>query len=480
MQAMADEARTQYGWTGDENDPRSFVLGDKEIFGNKIELNPVSGKTASTYAIFNPKGDLEKWKETVNFLNQPNFELHQYLMGVGFGSVLMHFTPIHAVLFHVHSKDSGLGKTTAMMAGASIWGDPTELVLFEKDTTNTKMNRAEVYKNLPLFLDEMTNTAPKDLSDFGYQLPSGKQRNRLGPNGNTERYRGLPWKMSAASTGNTSMIERISAYKSMPKAEAARILEYRVSKTFFGDKSITDQFSKDLQNHFGHAGVIYIQYILNNLPEVKALLKDIQQKFDKISGLQAEDRFWSVQCATTLTGLMLAKKIGLINFSTKNITQWLTGVIESAKRSMDSMGSDPEAILTDYLAEHYTSILRIKSTDDARGKITDLDHLIIPDASPRFAMVARYEYDVKKLYLLPTPLKKWCVQHQINYSGLIDGLKRGRTNASLGKQRMGKGTRMNLPSSPVIIIDCAEFMNDETESILASAASEKEILQASI
>jgi hypothetical protein len=226
--------------------------------------------------------------------------------------------------------------------------------------------------------------------------------------------------------------------------------------------------------------VVYIQYILNNLPEVKALLKDIQQKFDKISGLQAEDRFWSVQCATTLTGLMLAKKIGLINFSIKNITQWLTGVIESAKRSMDSMGSDPEAILTDYLAEHYTSILRIKSTDDARGKITDLDHLIIPDASPRFAMVARYEYDVKKLYLLPTPLKKWCVQHQINYSGLIDGLKRGRTNASLGKQRMGKGTRMNLPSSPVIIIDCAEFMNDETENILASAASEKEILQASI
>ena len=478
MQTTADEARTQYGWTGDAEDPRSFVIGEKEIFGNRIELNPVSGKTASTYSYFTPKGTLDDWKRTVDFLNQPNFELHQYMVGIGFGAPLMHFTAIHAVLFHAYSKDSGLGKTTAMMAGASIWGDPTELVLFEKDTVNTKMNRAEVYKNLPLYMDEMTNTAPKDLSDFGYQLPSGKQRNRLGPNGNTERYRGMPWKFSAASTGNTSMIERISAYKAMPKAEAARILEYRVSKTFFGDKSITDKFSKELQENFGHAGEIYIQYILNNLAEVKALLSDVQKKFDTAAGLQAEDRFWSVQCATTLTGLMLAKKLGLVNFSIKDITKWLLGVIESAKRGLDGMGNDPEAILADYLAEHYTSILRIKSTDDARGKPTDLEHLIIPDASPRFAMVARYEYDIKKLYLLPTPLKKWCVQHQINYSGLVDGLKRGRTKAVLGKQRMGKGTRMNLPSSPALILDCTEFLDDETEDILAAAASEKEILEA--
>lgn len=475
METVADEARTQYGWTGDEKNPTSFVVGEYEIFADRTELNPVSGKTASTYSYFIPKGNLEDWKKTVQFLNQPNFELHQYLFGITFGAPLVHFTPINAVMFHAYSKDTGLGKTTAMLAGASVWGNPDELVLFEKDTANTKMNRAEVYKNLPLFLDEMTNTHPKDLSDFGYQLPSGKQRNRLGPNGNTERYRGMPWKLSAGSTGNTSMIERISGYKALPKAEAARILEYRVVQTFFGDKSLTDKFSREIKENWGLAGPIYIQYILNNLETVKTLLDSVQKTFDKASGLQSADRFWSVQCATTLTGLMIAKRLGLIDFNIQNLTKWLTNVIDSAKRGIEGMSGDPESILADYLAEHYTSVLRIKSTDDARGKTTDIDHLIIPDASPRFSMVARYEYDLKMLYLLPTPLKQWCVKHQINYSGFVEGLKRGRTKAKSDTKRMGKGTRMNLPPSPVLAVDCSEFMNDETEDLISVGAGEKQI-----
>ena len=475
MQTVADDAVTQYGWTGDINNPRSFVVGEQEIFADRIELNPISGKTASTYSYFTPKGTLEGWKQTVEFLNQPNFELHQYMFGVAFGSPLMFLTAINGAMFHVYSKDTGLGKTTAMLAGASVWGNPDELVLFEKDTVNTKMNRAEVYRHLPLFLDEMTNTHPKDLSDFGYQLPSGKQRNRLGQNGNTERYRGLPWKLSSVSTGNTSMIERISGYKALPKAEAARILEYRAVKTFFGDKTLTDKFSSDIKQQWGHAGPVYIQYILKNYSKVVELFHSVQKSFDKAASLSAPDRFWSVHCATTLTGLMIAKKIGLINFDIKAITKWLLDVVEAAKRGLDNMSGDPEAILTDYLAEHYTSILRIKSTDDARGKTTDIDHLIIPDASPRFAMVARYEYDIKKLYLMPTPLKQWCVKHQINYSGFVDGLKRGRTKAKYDNKRMGKGTRMNLPPSPAIVIDCTEFMNDDTEEVLASTANEKEI-----
>lgn len=477
MQTVADDARTQYGWTGEATNPKSFVVGEQEIFADKVELNPVSGKTASTYSYFTPKGTLDGWKQAVEFLNQPNFELHQYMFGVSFGSPLMFFTPINGAMFHAYSKDSGLGKTTAMLAGASVWGNPDELVLFEKDTVNTKMNRAEVYRNLPLYLDEMTNTHPKDLSDFGYQLPSGKQRNRLGQNGNTERYRGLPWKLSSASTGNTSMIERISGYKALPKAEAARILEYRAVKTFFGDKTLTDKFSNDIKQHWGHAGPIYIQYILKNYQQVLELLASVQQSFDKAAGLASADRFWSAHCATTLTGLMIAKRVGLINFDVKAITKWLLGVVDSAKRGLENMSGDPEAILTDYLAEHYTSVLRIKSTDDARGKTTDIDHLIIPDASPRMAMVARYEYDIKKMYLMPTPLKQWCVKHQINYSGFIDGLKKGRTKAKYDNKRMGKGTRMNLPPSPVIVIDCSEFMNDDTEDNIAIAANEKETFE---
>lgn len=133
------------------------------------------------------------------------------------------------------------------------------------------------------------------------------------------------------------------------------------------------------------------------------------------------------------------------------------------------MSGTLEDTLTSYLAENYNNILRIKSTDDARVGSDALEHLIIPDASPRIALVARYEYDIKKMYLLPKPLREWCSKQQINYQSFIDSLRTSSTRAVTKKVRMGKGTHMNLPPSDAIVIDCAEFMNDEVEQTLAAA-----------
>ena len=42
--------------------------------------------------------------------------------------------------------------------------------------------------------------------------------------------------------------------KAMPKAEAQRILECRVSRIHFDTKEETDTFSTAIQNNYGHAG----------------------------------------------------------------------------------------------------------------------------------------------------------------------------------------------------------------------------------
>ena len=74
-----------------------------------------------------------------NFYNRDGFELHSSL--TSFGSVLMQFSPIKCAALHIYSKDSGVGKTTAMEAGVSVWGKPEDLITTERDTYNTKMNR---------------------------------------------------------------------------------------------------------------------------------------------------------------------------------------------------------------------------------------------------------------------------------------------------------------------------------------------------
>ena len=474
MKTIAEEARRQFGWTDDDADTgmNSFVVGNMEIFKDRIEVNSPSSKTLDLFPAFTPKGTLEMWKETMEFWNRPDMEMHQYMVGLSFGAPLTpFFENMHGAIFHIHSKDSGLGKTTAMFAGASVWGDPDQLVLQERDTYASKMNRAEIYKNLPFYMDEMTNTLPKDLSDFAYQIPSGMQRNRMGPKGNTERRRGAPWRTLVGSTGNTSMVERISTYKAMPKAEAQRILESRAKVVDTGDKSETDEFSRKIMRCYGHAGVVFIQYLLNHKEEARELLLNTQIKLDKAAGLAKENRYWSVLAAGPITGLMLAKRAGLINWQIAPIVKYILSVMDNARETLTGMGGDVQSILTDYWAEHYNNVLRIKSTDNRHSdNPTGLDHLVQPEATPRVQMVARYEYDVKKLYLLPKPLKEWCAKQQINYSGFIEGLKTGPTQAKSIVKRLGAGTNINMPPAGAWEIDCSSFLNDETEETIAAGA----------
>lgn len=469
FQAEATEARRQFGWTDDAG--TSFVVGNIEVFKDRIEINSPSAATAQYFPYFTAKGTLEGWKQTLEFFNRPGFELHQFMFGMTFGAPLMQFQAVHAAAFHIYSKGSGLGKTTAMLAGASVWGDPDLLMLNENDTHNSRMNRAEVYKNLAVYMDEMTNTKAADLSDWAYQLSSGMQRNRMSGRSNVERIRGKPWKTLFGSTGNAGLIERIGTFKRMPEAEAQRILEHKVNRIYFNSKEETDAFSASLKQHYGHAGIVYIQYVINNLAAAKELANVNQKKIDAAAELTAENRFWSALVSRTLAGLMLAKRAGLINWEIAPIAQWAIRVLKDAKAASKEMASESNSLLTDYLAENYNNILRIKSTDDARKQQTGLDHLIHPEAVPRVNFVARYEYDVKKLYLLPRPLKDWCVKHQINYSGLVETLKTAPTNMKKEKMRLSRGTHMNLPPADVLTIDCSSFMTDEAEQSMATAAA---------
>ena len=474
LSVEAEDAQRQFGWLDDSG--TCFAAGPMLIYKDRVEVNAPSGATIGLFPYFMPKGTLEAWKETMNFYNKEGMEPHKFMVGLQFGAQLMEFQPINAAAFHMYSKESGLGKTTGMLAGASVWGSPDMLMLQERDTFNSKMNRAEVYKNFAVYMDEMTNTKPNDLSDYLYQIPSGQQRNRMGSKANAERVRGKPWKTLFGTTGNTSMIERISSYKAIPQAEAQRVFEYRVDKVSGLQKVDTDEFVSKLKENYGHAGIIYIQYVMNNLEACKDIANNTQQRIDQVAGLTEENRFWSALISRVIAGIIIAKKAGLLDWEVAPIAQWAVKAVGQSRTAVQDMHTDVETILTDYLAEHYNSMLRIRSTDDARKSSVGIDHLITPDAAPRGnQFIARYEYDVKKLYLLPRPLRLWCAERQINYLGFVDGLRQGRTQARMVKMRLSKGTRVSLPPADVLMINCAEFMDDEAEESMAAIAANNQI-----
>jgi hypothetical protein len=123
------------------------------------------------------------------------------------------------------------------------------------------------------------------------------------------------------------------------------------------------------------------------------------------------------------------------------------------KRGVDDMGASVEEILNNYINEHWGNVLWIKSTDDLR-KQGEKESIIIPELLPRGKLVARYETDLKRAFLIPKPLKAWCGDQQINYSAFVNELK-SKLGATKSKIRLSKGTHMNLPPTDVIIVDCS-------------------------
>lgn len=458
-QGAADIARSQFGWADDKCN--SFILGDREIFADRIDFNPASVKTAGLFDALTPRGTLDGWKQNADFFNKPGMELYQFALCASFGTVLMHSSPMSGALLHMFSKDSGLGKTTAMMMALTVWGRPMGLLLKERDTMNHRMNRAEVYKNLLFATDEITNMRPLAASDMVYAITEGMQRGRMEGGANQERARGFEWKFLALSTGNMSLVEKITLAKAAPKAEAQRVLEARVDKFFdgSGDKAMTDEFSKNVPQHYGHAGVVFVQHCMKNMEAIAALEAKVQRTADEKAGLASANRFWSEYVTKTLTAALIAKKIGLINYDTARLFKFAIDLVKYNNGVTEDMSTSSSQILADFFAEHNGNLLVIKSNGDVDG----IESLIIPEMNPRTKLVARYESDTKKAFVLLKPFKRWCLEQQIDYSSCISDLVKNK-GAIKRKMRISKGTNLRLPPVDVIEVDFELDVGDEADT----------------
>jgi hypothetical protein len=465
--AEADEARIQFGWTDD--DLKSFVLGNKEFFADRVADNPPSSKTVQYFPAFKQRGSLDAWVKTMKFFGRPGLEAHQMMLLMSFAAPLVKFFPIHGFGVHIYSEDSGIGKTASLLAGLSAWGNPGLLINNEQDTYNSKMNRSEVFKNLLIGLDELTNMRPVEVSDIAYAYSAGRQKNRMSGKNNQERVRGDPWNTIFGSTGNASLIQKVNSVKAMPKAEAQRIFEYPAPVLPFKTKAETDKLSIEILKNYGHAGPIYIQSILKEMEFVRNLCYETQLRIDQAAGLTAQNRFWSVYAATGMSAGILTKRYGLLDFDLDRLKSWLMGALQDSKEKVIDMSVDALGTLNDYIAENYNNTLRIKSNQDRRKD--SVETIVHPEATPRFTFTIRHEYDIKRMYLQVRPLREWCSKRQIDYGSFMQKLQDGPTKAHKEKIRMSKGTHMSMPPADVWVINCDGWYDDEdTGQDLSEAA----------
>ena len=154
-----------------------------------------------------------------------------------------------------------------------------------------------------------------------YQLSGGRQKNRLTVSGNQERTRGRPWELLSVSSANTSAWELLRQGKAEPKAEMQRLLEIDVPSMIKPDpklKIVTDALFEDVKKNYGWFAEDYVQWIIANKETVRGLMQQARQRIDEAAGLTSENRFWSAGCSASMVGLLIASKLGIVDYPMDN------------------------------------------------------------------------------------------------------------------------------------------------------------------
>tara|TARA_R110000822_G_scaffold579_5_gene2579 strand:+ start:3557 stop:6400 length:2844 start_codon:yes stop_codon:yes gene_type:complete len=450
----AEKMRTQFGWA--DNDSK-FIIGDQEISKDGVYHSPPSTATANLANFMGPKGTLEKWKEVFNLYGKPGLEPHAFAALTAFGSPLLKFTGQQGAILNVIHPNSGTGKTTILHMCNSVIGHPERLCAIKEDTANAKIIHLGLMNNLAFTVDEITNMKPEDFSNLAYCMSQGRGKNKSERFSNTLKLNLISWQSLCLCSGNAAFTEKMASYKASADGELMRLVEYKIDQSDILEPAFAkEMFDHQLKDNYGHAGVIYAQWLVNNLEEARNLVATIQTKIDREMSLTPRERFWSAVLASNIAGGLIAKKLNLIDWDMKAIYEWATSMVIGMREDVKPPATNNVAVMGDYINMHIQNILVVNDQADLRTKMQQL-----PVLEPRGELLIRYEPDTQRVYVAVSAFKKYCVKYQINYKETIRQLTKAGVFIGAANKRLSKGMSIVSPAVHCIILDASveDFMD---------------------
>lgn len=432
----AEIMHSQFGWAKDQGED-IFIVGERAYSANNVYHSPASSTTNIVAPFMNPTGTIEGWREVFDLYAQPGMEPQAFAALTAFGSPLLRYTGLNGGIINLIHPSSGSGKSTALYMCNSVWGHPESMGLIWKDTMNAKMHRLGVLNNLPVTVDEITNMSAQDFSNFAYSISQGRGANRMKASANEERRNTTFWQLIGLCSSNASFADKLGAIKASPDGELMRTLEYHVPPTKLIDPTLAkEKFDVQLKQNYGHAGPIYIRYVMNCEAEVVALLRQVQAAIDARLNIAAKERFWSAIVACNITGGLIAGKgCNLHNFNMQAILDWVCGIIDINRNAAGENITDGISVLGEFTSENLGNTLVINAAGPSNAS-----HLQpAAEASPRFSINVRYEPDAHRLYVRASALKEFCAARQISLRDMLLQLEKDTVYEGAKPFRLARG-----------------------------------------
>lgn len=394
------------GW---HDSHQTFVMPERIYHrdGQLVGHDPTSNLRKTTKDAYRAAGAFQKWFDAMKFYGGAGMEQYRSVVYGSFAAPLFHMTGYKGVLVGA-TGETGRGKTTALEAAASVWGEPdAQKISGSKQgaTTNALYNHISTLHSLPMIWDETTQREADEMREFLLDISQGKGKERM--KGNEHDGKVMTWETMVLSSANTDDVQRILASGNDSNPHLMRLVSIEftnvdVSTTM---KHRADDFRAAIHENYGHAGPAFIRYVTENYEAVKARVTAIGRQLEVELKAESHERYWSATMACMIVGGEIAFRLGLLPFSPKTDVAWLKAHMTRMRESIADAQMSAENLLVDFLnaATNNTLILTLYAAN--LGNIA---------REPHGPMLVRHEADVGIIYISRAALAEWCEKRRVN------------------------------------------------------------------
>lgn len=453
-----------FGWVWNHaGDPIGLSVGGLCYRPNgNIEPAPGGDPTALQY--YKPRGTLEGWKRAASFTLKGRPDL-QILVAAAFASPLVSFTGHNGFLLSAWSRDSAVGKSSALTVGTTVWAEPGAMYHL-KDTLNSVIYRVGHTKILPAYWDEIRLDREQEdgFIDTLFMLGQGKEKARL--NSDATLKQSGDWKTILVATGNRPLMDHIVRKNADTDAGAVRLFEFLITHPQMPLSPQAQDIIAAAGKHAGRAGEVYARCLAGQWQMARDQVMSVQNKLTRELAATTPERFFIAGMSCILVGAAIARLLDLAPFDVSDMRQYLSRAFEALRvernRNLPVAGGlfDIEKLLAEFISDHLPERL---ITDKFAGIGAGQAPPAIKNMPSRYAggkLAIHIAVDDKCMRIDKTAWRAWAYKKGFSPSDTVTEMER-RWNARSTRTVLGLGTHFASGRVEVIEMSIDPKKNSE-------------------